>query len=137
MERDRALRPLDRLVGSWKASDPSGRGGISGQTRFEWMKGGNVMLQWIDFGGATGLEVISFDPKSQSLKSRYYDSSGMTLDYTYAVEGDRITISIDMDGRKGQFAGVFASDGASLRGEWNWTDGGRQLSYEALLERMS
>jgi hypothetical protein len=42
-----------------------------------------------------------------------------------------------MEGREGQFAGVFAPDGDSLRGEWNWTENGRQFSYEALLERVA
>lgn len=133
--RQQALRSLDRLVGTWNASDPSGRGGISGQTRFEWMKGDEVLLQWIDFGGAVGLEVIAFDDASSTLRSHYFDRHGGILEYTYALDGDQLTIRIDMDGRSGRFLATFAADGNSLEGEWIWTQNGKPHSYRARLDR--
>lgn len=136
MEREQALRGLKRLVGRWRASDPSGKGGISGQTRFEWMKGERVMLQWVEFGGAQGLEVIAYDEPSKSLRSHYFDASGGVLEYTYAVDGDALVLSIDMKGRKGAYVGRFAPDGRSFEGEWNWTEDGRPHSYRARMERV-
>jgi hypothetical protein len=125
MQRDQALESLNKFVGTWKATDPTGRGGISGQTRFEWMKGSKVLLQWVEFGGATGLEVIAYDKESQSLKSHYFDGSGGILEYVYAIDGDDIVIRIDMKGREGAFKGRFAPDGNSMSGEWNWTESGK------------
>ena len=56
-----ALKSLDRLVSTWKASDPSGAEAIHGQTTFAWMEGGNFLVQHVDFGDAKGIEIIGYD----------------------------------------------------------------------------
>src|SRR5437868_13949855 len=43
-----ALKSLDKLVGTWNVSDPSGKGEINGQVSFEWMEGGFFLIQRVD-----------------------------------------------------------------------------------------
>lgn len=131
-----ALRSLDRLVGTWRASDPSGAGAISGQTTFEWMEGGCFLMQHVNFDGAKGIEIIGYDEESKSLKSHYFDQSGVILEYTYVVDDDTMTVSIDMPRAKGQFIGKFSEDGDEATGRWEWTQDGVQMGYDATLTRI-
>jgi len=61
-----ALKRLDRLVGTWKASDPSGAGAIRGQVTFEWLEGGFFLRQHVDLGGSKGIEIIGYDEESKA-----------------------------------------------------------------------
>ncbi|HVJ53709.1 MAG TPA: hypothetical protein VM689_14675 [Aliidongia sp.] len=131
-----ALDSLDRLVGCWQVWDPSGAGAIDGRIRFEWMSGRNFLFQHVDLGGAKGLEIIGYDRVSRSLRSHYYDESGLLLEYTYNIEGDRLTISIDMPGRQGQFRAAFAENGNSYAGRWQWLQDGKRMSYDAVMRRI-
>lgn len=86
------LRKLDRLVGTWRLS-----GGAVGTIRYEWMEGGHFLLQHVDLvqdgQKIKGLEVIGHErpfggEPSEEIKSRFYDSSGNTLDYVYEPHDD-------------------------------------------------
>lgn len=62
-----------------------------------------------------GLEIIGHlgpfgEPASTDLASRFYDSQGNTLDYTYELEGDTLTIWGGPKGSPAYFRGSF-SDG--------------------------
>lgn len=92
------VRALDRLVGTWEVS-----GGASGTITYEWMAGGFFLLQHIelrqDGQHILGMEVIGhlYNPfadetPSEDVKSRFYDDHGNTLDYTYELDGDTLTI---------------------------------------------
>ena len=130
-----ALKSLDKLVGKWQASDPSGAGAIDGQVTFEWMEGGNFLLQHVDFGDTKGIEIIGFDEESKSLKSHYFDGSGKILEYTYELHNDVLTVSIDMPRAKGQFIAKFSDDGNIYTGSWNWTQDGVKNSYDATMTK--
>ncbi len=90
------VQALDRLVGTWKIT-----GGAEGTVRYEWMPGGFFLLQHVDltqFGQpVTGLEVIGNlrpfgEPAGTDVVSRFFDSTGNTLDYVYELTGDKLTI---------------------------------------------
>jgi hypothetical protein len=127
------LENLDRLVGTWKVSDPTGEGAVDGQVSYEWLEGGFFLIQRVDllqdgqrtrgievigherpFGGETGADVVS----------RYYDNAGNTLDYVYEIDGDTLTIWGGQKGSPAYFRGTFDHDGDTLTGEWVWPDGG-------------
>lgn len=131
-----ALKSLDRLVGSWTASDPTGANGISGKTSFEWLSGGFFLLQTIEFGGTRGFEMIGYDKESDSLKSQFFGASELILEYTYKIEGDNLTISMDMPQAKGQYAARSSPDGKSFAGRWDWIENGEKHGYAATLTRM-
>jgi hypothetical protein len=124
------------LVGKWKATDPSGSGAIDGATTFEWMEGGNFLLQHVDFGDSKGIEIIGFDEESKSLRSHYFDGSGKILEYTYELHDDTLTVSIDMPRSKGQFIAKFSDNGNTYTGSWNWTQDGVKESYDAIMTKI-
>ena len=85
------LKSLERLVGTWQVS-----GGTEGTVRFEWMEGDFFLMQHVDLEQyeqqVKGLEVIGHlqpfgEEPSADIKSRFYDSMGNTLDYTYELGG--------------------------------------------------
>ncbi|MBC8035110.1 MAG: hypothetical protein H7Y03_13245 [Chitinophagaceae bacterium] len=135
--RNILLKSLDRLVGSWETSDPSGADAVKGQSTFEWMEGGNFLVQHINLSEAKGIEIIGYDEKSNSLKSHYFEgSTGKHLEYTYQLEDDTLTVSIDMPTAKGQFIGKFNDDNSEYKGRWDWMQDGKKMGFEAKMNKI-
>lgn len=127
-----AMRALDRLVGSWSVT-----GGAEGEVRYEWMPGRFFLLQHVEltqYGQpVTGMEVIGHlrpfgEPPGDDIVSRFYDSQGNTLDYTYELDGDALTIWAGTKGSPAYFRGTFSADDRSLSGEWVYPGGGGYTS---------
>jgi hypothetical protein len=127
-----ALTALDRLVGTWDVT-----GGAEGVVTYEWMPGGYFLLQRVrltQFGQeVTGIEVIGNlhpfgEPVGEDVVSRFYDSTGNTLDYVYELVGDTLTIWGGAKGSPAYFQGTFDADGDSLVGEWVYPGGGGYAS---------
>lgn len=131
------LKSLDRLIGTWETSNPNEAEGIKGHGSFEWMEGGNFLMQHVNYGEAKGIEIIGYDEKSNSLKSHYFEgSTGKHLEYTYLLENDTLTVSIDMPKAKGQFIGKFNDDNSEYVGRWDWTEEGKKMGFEAKMTRI-
>lgn len=122
------LRALDRLVGTWTVT-----GGAEGTVRYEWMPGRFFLLQHVEltqFGQpVTGLEVIGNlrpfgEPAGTDVVSRFYDSTGNTLDYVYELADDTLTIWGGAKGSPAYYRGTFSLDGTSVTGEWVYPGGG-------------
>ncbi|MFC4857108.1 hypothetical protein [Actinophytocola glycyrrhizae] len=122
------LRALDRLVGTWTVT-----GGAAGTVRYGWMPGGFFLLQHVElsqFGQpVTGMEVIGNlrpfgEPAGTDVVSRFYDSTGNTLDYVYELTDDTLTIWGGAKGSPAYFRGTFSADGDSVTGEWVYPGGG-------------
>ncbi|MBA2288613.1 MAG: hypothetical protein H0W02_24320 [Ktedonobacteraceae bacterium] len=131
------LRSLERLVGKWNLS-----GDTQGQTTYEWMEGGFFLLQHTDFVHddhlIKGLEVIGHlrpfgEEPSQYIKSRFYSSTGDTLDYVYEIQGDTFMIWGGEKGSPAYYKGTFSSDGNICSGAWAFPDGG---GYESTMTRV-
>lgn len=124
------LKTLDILVGTWKVSGPD----VIGKATYEWMEGNFFLKQYVDlkqYGqNIKGLEIIgyerSFDTgkESEHIKSRFYDNMGNTLDYTYEIEGDILTIWGGEKGSPAYYKGTFNSEGNVNTGAWVYPDGG-------------
>jgi hypothetical protein len=120
---DAELQKLDRLVGTWRASDEA-----EGEITFSWLPGGYFLKQEVDlvqFGERhTGIEIIGrerpfgAETPSDDIKSRFYDNAGNTLDYVYEVDGDTLTIWGGEKGSPAYFQGTFSADGNVLDGNW-------------------
>lgn len=128
---------LSRLVGTWTVA-----GGAEGTVRYEWMDGGHFLVQHVDleqFGAhVTGVEYIGHlrpfgEEPSADVRSRFYDSMGNTLDYTYELVGDTLTIWGGEKGSPAYFEGRFSSDGATLAGGWVYPGGG---GYDSTMTRV-
>lgn len=119
------LATLDRLVGTWAVS-----GDAEGTVTYEWTEGGFFLLQHVDLDGNRGLEVIGHESRfgeepSAGIRSRYYGfSAGETLDYTYEVAGDTLTIWMGEPGSPAYYQGTFNGDGTKLSGAWHYPGGG-------------
>jgi hypothetical protein len=126
------LRSLDRLVGTWEVS-----GEARGTVSFEWMEGGFFLIQRVDLDHAgqkiKGIEIIgherSFESEpSEEIKSRFYSSTGDTLDYVYELEGENLTIWAGEKGSPAYAKGAFSEDGNKGSGEWVYPGGGYRFT---------
>ncbi|MGW5055182.1 hypothetical protein [Actinokineospora sp. NPDC004072] len=131
------LQALDRLVGTWAVT-----GGTEGTVRYEWMPGRFFLLQHVEltqFGQpVTGLEVIGNlrpfgEPAGTDVVSRFYDSTGNTLDYVYELTGDTLTIWGGAKGSPAYYRGTFDADGTAVTGEWVYPGGG---GYQSTMTRI-
>jgi len=138
------LRALDRLVGTWAVSDPSGQQAISGTVRYEWMEGGFFLLQHVDLDRGDhqikGLEIIGHEQPfgsapSPDIKSRYYDNLGSTFDYVYELVGDTLTIWGGAKGSPAYYRGTFSPDGNTNTGAWVYPGGGYASAITRVMER--
>lgn len=124
----RALKSLDRLVGTWKVS-----GEAQGQVTYEWLEGGFFLMQRVELEHGQknkGIEIIGHErgfgatEPSKDIKSRYYGAAGETFDYVYELEGDTLTIWGGEKGSPAYYKGTFGADGNTLSGAWHWPGGG-------------
>ncbi|MFS0699054.1 hypothetical protein AB6N24_03670 [Cellulomonas sp. 179-A 4D5 NHS] len=131
-----AVAALDRLVGEWTVT-----GGAEGEVRYEWMEGRHFLLQHVELEQhgerITGLEIIGHlrpfgEPAGTDLASRFYDSQGNTLDYTYELEGDTLTIWGGPKGSPAYFRGSFSDGDRVLDGAWVYPGGG---GYDSTMTR--
>src|SRR5215208_558075 len=75
------LQNLDRLIGTWKISDPSGKAAITGQVSYEWREGGFFLMQHFDLVHDShrnkGIELIGHlqlfgEEPGEEIKTRVY-----------------------------------------------------------------
>lgn len=131
------LQALDRLAGAWTVT-----GGAEGTVRYEWMAGRFFLLQHVEltqYGQpVTGMEVIGNlrpfgEPAGADVVSRFYDSTGNTLDYVYELDGDTLTIWGGAKGSPAYYRGTFSPDGTTVTGEWTYPGGG---GYRSTMTRI-
>jgi hypothetical protein len=136
-----ALKGLDKLVGTWNVSDPSGKGEINGRVSFEWMEGGFFFVQHFDLDHnghkARGIEIIGYGRDwegtvSRDCTSRLFDNDGNAFAYTWDVDDDTLTIWGGERGAPANFKGKFSDDRNTLTGRWEWPGGG----YQATMTRV-
>ena len=138
-EPDSRLKALDILVGTWNVSGPD----VKGQVTYEWMEGGFFLIQSIhleQYGQQTkGMEIIGFErgfgasETSENIKSRFYDNTGNTFDYTYEIDGNTLTIWGGEKGSPAYFKGEFSDDGNTNSGAWVYPGGG---GYSSTMTRI-
>lgn len=119
------LSSLQKLVGTWKVS-----GEADGTVRYAWTEGGFFLLQHVELGGSRGLEVIGHEHRygeepSADITSRYHGfGEGETLDYTYQLLDDTLTIWMGGRDSPAYYEGTFDRAGSTLTGAWHYPGGG-------------
>jgi hypothetical protein len=140
---DPALKRLDVLVGTW---DMKGRtlhsdeDNITGWNTFEWMPGGFFLksIGEINFNGVNiqSLELIAYDPASQTFPSRVYSNlGGDVLLYYWDVQGNTVMHS----DASSKYTGTLSDDGRTLSGGWRPKEGEKESagnSYDAVMTRV-
>jgi len=133
-----AVRALDRLVGTWRVT-----GGAAGTVTYTWVEGGHFLLQHLDLEQdgepIRGLEVIGHlrpygQGPSADVHSRYYDSTGATLDYVYELDGDTLHIWMGAKGSPARFSGTFSDGDTVMVGAWEYPGGG---GYDSTMTRVT
>ena len=64
------------------------------------------------------------EPPSEEICSRFYDSTGNTLDYVYELTGNTLTIWAGAKGSPAYYRGEFSADDQTLSGDWVYPGGG-------------
>lgn len=138
VQRYPGLKSLEKLVGTWHVSGPD----IKGQVRFEWMEGGFFLLQHVDLDHSgrhiKGIEIIGYqlpfgaEQPSEHIKSHWFGNSPDTLEYTYEVNDQTLTIWGGEKGSPAYYQGTWSADGRTNAGAWVYPGGG---GYESTLTR--
>ena len=91
-ERDPALEPFDAVVGTWstEATHPAIDAVVPGTIDFEWLEGGNFLIQRSRndhelFPDA--ISVIGAPESGDGLVMEYFDSRGVRRTYGISLEG--------------------------------------------------
>lgn len=121
------LKQLEKLVGTWELS-----GETSGRITYEWLEGSFFLLQHVDMEHAgnhiKGLEVIGHlrpfgEEPGPDITSRFYSSTGDTLDYVYELVNNTLMIWGGEKGSPAYFKGRFSEDGNACTGAWVFPGG--------------
>ncbi|HVD31893.1 MAG TPA: hypothetical protein VNE19_09310 [Methylomirabilota bacterium] len=129
--RNPGLKPLDKLVGTWKVS-----GETEGTLSYEWMEGGFFLVARGDTkqnGQRTRhTEIIGYDHEmgaepANVMTSRLYTDRGDTLSYTHEVDDKGVTSWFGAKGSPTVFKARWIDDN-TLTGAWEWPGGGYKLT---------
>jgi hypothetical protein len=124
-----AMSGFEVLIGDWDFS-----GDVTGHTRFDRLPGGYFLQQrgTLTREGVThqAVEIIgaekpfgALEPAGQ-ITSRAYTDSGDTLDYTYELDGDMLTVWGGPKGSPAFSRAEFNAEHTVLTGAWQWPGGG-------------
>jgi len=128
-DRDPALEQLDAFVGEWTVeaffpmAPPSG---VVGRTEFEWMAGGQFLIQRWEVphpDAPDGIAIIGLDPHGSEYLQHYFDSRGVARVYKMSF-GDgvwkllRDSPDFSPFDFSQRFEGSFSEDGNTIDGRW-------------------
>jgi hypothetical protein len=131
-----ALARLGVFIGDWtmevrlpgRQPAPSGAVGDGpvGRSRFEWILGGQFLLQHTEIPireAPDSLAIVGIDPRSGGFTQHYYDSRGVVRLYEMGFADGVWTLTrtspdfSPLDFRQ-RFTGTFSQDGNSITGAW-------------------
>ena len=134
MEHPAANTPIKRLepfIGEWGLPG-------SGRTVFEWMPGGQFLVQrWEvpDPAVPDGIAIIGFDPSRGTYLQHYFDSRGVARVYemgfgdgVWTLRRESADFSpLDFSQR---FTGTFSDDGKTIAGRWESSSDGSSWEHD-------
>ncbi len=141
-DNDRNLMArLEPFVGRWTmeaqfpGAEPSGPAGTS---TFDWMLGGQFLVQKTEFsvaGPPEGVSIVGPDGRYAQFTQHYFDSRGVTRLYSMTLEEGIWTLQRDtpditpLEFRQ-RFVGAFRDEGASIEGRWERSDDGSTWEHD-------
>jgi len=120
-ERDPALEPFDALIGTWaiEATHPAVDAVARGTTTFEWLEGGQFLIQRSrndEDVFPDSLSVIGRPEAGQGLAMEYFDSRGVRRTYGIALEDGVLRVWRDDPGFAQRFSATLGPD--AFEGLW-------------------
>jgi hypothetical protein len=120
-----AMERLRHLVGNWK-----NEGAVPGMSTYRMGLGGHYLIQ--EFGTTTprgrtltGIEYVTWDEDTQTLRSHLMADDGSNFTYTRQVDDDGTHWTWFGDkGSDNFFKGQLSDDGRTITGRWQWPGGG-------------
>lgn len=130
-----AMKTLDHLVGRWR-----NEGGAPGTSTYRWALGGHYLVQ--EFETETprgrrlsGIEYITWDEDTQSIRSHLMADDGSNFSYTYQVDDDGTVWTWFGDkGASNFFKGALSDDARKIEGRWQWPGGGFDVKSVRIAE---
>jgi hypothetical protein len=120
-DQDRTLAPFDELIGRWatEATHPHFDGVVRGSTMFEWLDGGNFIIERSQndhelFPDA--ISVIGAPEYGDGLVMEYFDSRGVRRTYGVSLEDGVLRIWRDDPTFAQRFSATLGHD--SFEGQW-------------------
>ena len=120
-----ALQRLTPLLGTWR-----NEGAAPGTSTYRMGLGGHFVVQEFETTtprGRTlsGIEYITWDDDTRTLRSHLMADDGSNFTYTYQVDDDGTHWTWFGDkGSRNFFKGTLSDDGRKLEGRWQWPGGG-------------
>lgn len=118
-ERDPALEPFEALIGTWatEATHPLFDGVVPGRITFEWLEGGQFLIQRSQNDHELFPDAISVIGASEDgLVQEYFDSRGVRRTYGVSLEDGVLRFWRDDPDFAQRFAATIAPD--SFKGVW-------------------
>lgn len=119
------MKRLRHLIGTWR-----NEGAVTGTSTYRMALGGHYLVQEFDTvtpSGRTlsGIEYVTWDEDTQSLRSHLMADDGSNFAYTYQLDDDGTYWTWFGDkGSDNFFKGRLSEDGKTLTGRWQWPGGG-------------
>jgi hypothetical protein len=114
-DRDPALEPFDALIGTWdtEATHPMVEGVVAGTMTFEWLAGGQFLVQRSHNEHELfpdGICVIGAPESGEGLVMEYFDSRGVRRTYDISLEEGVLRIWRDAPGFDQRYQATLAPD---------------------------
>ncbi|MGD0380093.1 MAG: DUF1579 family protein [Acidimicrobiales bacterium] len=149
-DRTPLLQRLEPFVGRWTMEalfpgvEPTGP---TGRTTFEWMLGGQFLLQRTEVsepGAPEAVMIVGLDPEGAAFTQHYFDSRGVARLYSMNVEERIWTLQRDTPDFtslpfRQRFVGHFSEDGGRIDGRWERSQDGAswEHDFELIYERIT
>jgi hypothetical protein len=137
---DPRLRQLDKLCGTWELTHKDLNTGEqwSGRDTFEWLDGGYFMaMHHEEFDRVKGMMIIGYEtqwgqdkPTEDPMGHWFETSSGHHYTYIWDVNDKNMTFWLERKHGDAAFKGVFNNDHTEVKGTWNWSGGGYELTMK-------
>lgn len=115
-----------RLTGKWRVSGHR----IDGKAEYKSLNGGALLVMHVDFivdgNRIKNIQHISYDPDTDSLRSRYMDTMGNEDTYIWVFAGQKIRISLREKESDTYFEATLNEDNSEYTGLWHYPEGGDQ-----------
>ena len=120
-ERDLALEPFDALIGTWatEATHPLFDGVVPGSVTFEWLEGGQFLVQRTHNDHESfpdAISVVGAPEAGDGLVMEYFDSRGVRRTYGVSLDDGVLRIWRDDPTFAQRFVATLAHD--TFEGHW-------------------